>query len=254
MTNKSAANIQGPTQLNDPDNKFETDRYEVVDIWPHDSKAFTEGLEFFEGVLYESTGGNKNTRDIGLSSLRRVDLRTGKVLQKLPVDEDDFAEGLTIFRDKIFQLTYRSHKGFIYDLKGFIYEREFAYPADINEGWGLTHDDRHLIMSDGTNCIRFLDPVYFQVVKTICVNEGKTPVYGLNELEYVNGEIYANILDDNRLMRIDPEFGNVLGWVDLTKLRRRNAKVLNGIAHDKASGHLFITGKDWPKLYEIRLK
>lgn len=252
--NKSADNIEGQPLRDDPRSKFDTEQYEVVKIWPHDSRAFTEGLEFFEGVLYESTGGDKNTPDIGLSSLRRVDLQTGKVLQKLLLDKDYFAEGLTIFGNKIFQLTYRAHKGFIYDLKSFTHQGEFPYTGDINEGWGLTHDDRHLIMSDGTSRIRFLDPVHFEVVKTICIKKGKTPLSKLNELEYCKGEIYANILGDNCIVRIDPQCGNVLSWIDLTKLRPRNSKVLNGIAHNKASGHLFITGKDWPTLFEIRLK
>lgn len=233
--------------------KFETDQYEVLGSFPHDPTAFTEGLEFHNGFLYESTGGDKTTPDIGLSSLRRVDLQTGRVLQELCIDKDYFAEGLTIFENKIFQLTHRSRKGFIYDLKSFTYRTDFPYAKDLNEGWGLTHDDNHLIMSDGTNRIRFLDPIHFNVVRTICINVDKTPLSNLNELEYVKGEIYANILNDNRIVRIDPQRGNILGWIDLTKLRPRNSRVLNGIAHDNASGHLFITGKDWPTLFEIRL-
>jgi len=254
MMLKPADNLEHGSIQDNGTCKIETEQYEVVNAWPHDPKAFTEGLEFFNGVLFESTGGDKGTPDIELSSLRRVDPQTGKVLQKLPIDKEFFAEGLTILGDRIFQLTYRSYKGFIYDLKSFILQGEFSYSAGINEGWGLTHNDQHLIMSDGTNCIRFLDPVHFEVFKTIFVNDGNTPLFDLNELEYVKGEIFGNILGDNRIVRIDPKLGKILGWIDLTALRPPYSKVLNGIAQDKATGHLYITGKDWPTLFEIRLK
>src|SRR6266849_6178697 len=173
--------LAGQSMPEEQELKIQTKHYEVVHAWPHDCEAFTEGLEFFNGVLYESTGGDKDTPDIGLSSLRRVDLNTGKVLQELPIDKDYFAEGLTIFGHKIFQLTYRSHKGFIYDLKSFKPQGEFPY---TDEGWGLTSDNTNLIMSDGTSIIRFLDPVSFKVVHTIPLTEGKHPLERLNELEY----------------------------------------------------------------------
>lgn len=234
--------------------QIETGHYEVVGSWPHDPKAFTEGLEFFDGYLYESTGGDKGTPDIGLSSLRKVNLRSGEVLQKLDLDKEHFAEGLTIFGDKIFQLTYRSKKVLVYDLKKFTPVAELPYDAGIEEGWGLSHDDRHLIMSDGTDQIRFLDPVNLKILRTKSVKVGRKPLSDLNELEYVNGQIYANVLGEDYIARLDRHTGNVLGWIDLTKLRPRNSKVLNGIAYDKSNGHIFVTGKQWPTLYELRLR
>lgn len=224
--------------------------YEVVNSWPHDTQAFTQGLVFYRDALYESTG------HYGASTLRKVELRTGKVAQKAGVDARYFAEGMTIFREKIYQLTWMGHKGFIYDLKSFHTEGEFAYEG---EGWGLTHDGQSLIMSDGTNRIRFLDPQTFKVIRTISVDDHGQPLMELNELEYIKGEIYANVWKTDRIVRLDPQSGRILGWIDLTGLlapeeRHDEEDVLNGIAYDEQDDRLFVTGKRWPKLFEIRLK
>ena len=224
--------------------------FEVVNTWPHDRAAFTQGLIFNDGVLLESTGQN------GESSLRRVELTTGKVLQQVDVEDQYFAEGLTLFQGKLFQLTWQHKKGFIYDPVTFAAQGEFRYDG---EGWGLTHDEKFLILSDGTNQIRFIDPSNFSIARTISVFENGRPLRELNELEYIKGEIYANIWHTDRIVRIDPATGNILGWIDLDGLlsateRRDPEAVLNGIAYDQAGDRLFVTGKLWPKLFEIRLK
>ncbi len=223
--------------------------YQVVNTWPHDDEAYTQGLAFHDGQLFESTGLR------GESTLRRVELKTGKVKKKIEVAREYFAEGMTIFRDKIFQLTWQSKKGFVYDLKKFKQEGEFAYEG---EGWGLTHDDHSLIMSDGTNRIRFLDPASFQVQRSISVFDQGQPLTQLNELEYINGEIYANVWKTDRIVRIDPTTGKINAWIDMTGLHHQGEEgsaenCLNGIAYDAESGRLFVTGKRWPSLYEIRL-
>jgi glutamine cyclotransferase len=224
--------------------------FEVVNSWPHDCKAFTQGLVFYQNLFFESTG------QYGESSLRRVEPLTGKVLKKVKVDREYFAEGIAIFQGKIFQLTWESHKGFIYDLESFERVGEFTYDG---EGWGLTHDGRSLIMSDGTNRIRFLDPVSLKVERKISVYNNNQPLLMLNELEYIKGEIYANIWHSDRIVRIDPASGKITGWIDLAGLLSskgdcQQAEVLNGIAYDEGSDRLFITGKLWPKVFEIRLK
>ncbi|HEY6187065.1 MAG TPA: glutaminyl-peptide cyclotransferase [Pyrinomonadaceae bacterium] len=224
--------------------------FEVINAWPHDTGAFTQGLEIHQGSLYESTGRN------GASSLRQVELETGRVLRKVEVPQEYFAEGLTIFQGKIYQLTWQSHKGFIYDLASFQPLGEFTYEG---EGWGLTHDDRSLIMSDGTNLIRFIDPVNYKTERAIKVYDGDRPLTKLNELEYIHGEIYANIWETDWIVRLDPQTGKILGWIDLKDLlpradRSAQTDVLNGIAYDGASDRLFVTGKLWPKLFQIRLK
>ncbi|HKP71485.1 MAG TPA: glutaminyl-peptide cyclotransferase [Pyrinomonadaceae bacterium] len=224
--------------------------YKIKHAWPHDTQAFTQGLIFLDGVLWESTG------QYGSSSLRKVELKTGKVIKMIPVPRDYFAEGMTVFQGKVFQLTWQSHKGFIYDPATFQKQGEFAYPT---EGWGLTHDGESLIMSDGSNLIRFLDPTTFQTTRVLSViDEGGEPVSHLNELEYVKGEIYANIWQTDRIVRVDPKSGKILGWIDLTGLlsdaeRTDESDVLNGIAYDAKDHRLFVTGKLWPKLYEIEL-
>lgn len=223
--------------------------YQVVDVRPHDPEAFTQGLFFLKGVLFESTGLN------GHSSLRRVDLQTGRVLQKLDVSAQYFAEGMTILDGKIYQLTWQNQKGFVYDLESFALKREFTYTG---EGWGLTTDGHSLIMSDGTNQIRFLDPATFQVTRTIQVLDHGAPLPRLNELEYVKGEIFANIWQTQSVVRINPADGTVTGMIDFSGLLapsdyRGNTDVLNGIAYDPAGDRLFVTGKNWPKLFEVRL-
>jgi glutamine cyclotransferase len=224
--------------------------YEIVASYPHDVKAYTQGLVFHDGTLYESTG------QYGESSLRKVELKKGKVKKKLDVPGQYFAEGLALFNGKLYQLTWQHGKGFIYDLKDFKLEGEFNYDG---EGWGLTTDGQSLILSDGTNQLRFIDPATFRVIKTISVLDGEQPITELNELEYIHGSIYANVWKMDRIARIDPRTGRILAWIDLAGLRpeetlRNSENVLNGIAYDAANDHLYVTGKRWPKIFEIRLK
>lgn len=223
--------------------------YEIVNVYPHDPHAFTQGLVYENGYLYESTGQH------GESSLRKVELQTGKVMQRRDVEERYFAEGLALFQGKLFQLTWQDNKGFIYDPETFTPQGEFNYSG---EGWGLTHDDKSLILSDGSNELRFLDPKTFQVERTIRVYEKDQRLSELNELEYVKGEIFANIWQQDRVARINPASGKLLGIIDLSGLLPQqdhlpNTDVLNGIAYDAAQDRLFITGKYWPKLFEIKL-
>jgi len=223
--------------------------YEVVNSWPHLRSHFTQGLVYHDGKLYESTG------QYGSSLLCRLDLKSGEVKKKVDVDRQYFAEGMTILNDRIFQLTWQAHKGFIYDLKDFKPLGEFAYDG---EGWGLTNDGQSLIMSDGTNKLRFLDPQSFSVVRTVEVFDQGKPLLDLNELEYIKGEIYANIWHSDRIVRIDPKTGKITAWINLAGLRPQEDgddgdNVLNGIAYDSKTDRLFVTGKRWSKLYEIRL-
>jgi len=223
--------------------------YKVKNSWPHDRRAYTQGLIFLEGILWESTG------QYGSSSLRKVELKTGKVLKQISVPQKYFAEGMTVFNNKVFQLTWQEHKGFIYDPATFQKQGEFTYTG---EGWGLTHDGESLIMSDGTNQLRFLDPATLRTKRTVSVLNAGEPVEQLNELEYINGEIYANIYQTDRIVRVDPKSGKILGWIDLTGLLKTKERtgeedVLNGIAYDEAGKRLFVTGKMWPKLFEIEI-
>ena len=224
--------------------------YEVVNTYPHDAQAFTQGLIFQDGALLESTGLEHH------STLRRVELQTGKVLQKVDVPPYFFAEGMTLFNGKIYQLTWKGEKGFVYDPKTFEKTGEFKYAG---EGWGLTHDADSLILSDGTDEIRFIDPNTQEVKRKISVRDAGRPVEEINELEYVRGEIYANVWHDNRVARIDPRDGRVAGWVDLSGLLKPGEvsdeeAVLNGIAYDEQGDRLFVTGKLWPKLFEVKLR
>lgn len=224
--------------------------YEVVAAWPHDRGAFTQGLVFRDGNFLESTGLN------GQSSLREAEAKTGRVLKQVGVPAQFFAEGLAVLGDRAYQLTWQSHKGFVYDVDTFRLEREFAYEG---EGWGLATDGHTLILSDGTSRIRFLDPATFQVLRTIDVIEDGKPVARLNELEWINGEIFANVWQTDRVVRIDPATGQVGGVIDFAGLlpateRGPETDVLNGIAYDAANDRLFITGKRWPKIFEVRLK
>lgn len=223
--------------------------YQVINRFPHDPQAFTQGLVIAGDTLYESTGLN------GSSSLRKVDLATGQVLARVDVPRKYFAEGMTLLNGRIFQLTWRSQVGFMYDLACLCQRGEFAYDG---EGWGLTNDGRSLIMSDGTARIRFLDPTSLAVTRTITVQDHDRPLTNLNELEYINGEIYANIWQTDRIARIDPISGALLGWVDLSGLlpqqdRGPSVDVLNGIAYDPETNRLFVTGKNWPALFQIAL-
>lgn len=223
--------------------------YEAVHTFPHDRSAYTQGLVFHDGKLLESTG------QIGHSSLRRVELETGKVQQKVDVDAPYFAEGITLLKGKIYQLTWQQGIGFIYDAWTFQKLGQFNYQG---EGWGLANDGQSLILSDGSNRIRFLDAANFEVRRTITVVDGRTPVAELNELEYIQDEIYANVWHTDRIARIDPRTGAVVGWIELTGLLGHGEvsdkeAVLNGIAYDETNSRLFVTGKLWPKLFEIRL-
>ncbi len=241
--NSAAATTPAPA-------KPKTYGYEVVNSWPHDTKAFTQGLVFHDGALLESTGQN------GLSTLRRVELKTGKVLKKVDVPAQYFAEGVTLLGGKIYQLTWQHGRGFIYDPENFQRVGEFRYDG---EGWGLTQDGESLILSDGTSQIRFIDPETFQLRRTLSVRDGGQPLREINELEYVKGEIWANVWHKDMVARIDPRTGGVVGWIDLKGLLAPGEAgdpeaVLNGIAYDEAGDRLFVTGKLWPKLFEIRLK
>jgi glutamine cyclotransferase len=244
---RGVADLPENGAVSDPASKY---GYEVINTWPHDPGAFTQGLVFQDGNLLESTGLQ------GRSSLRRVELDTRKVLQMVNIPPPYFAEGLTLFKGKLYQLTWRHERGFIYDAWTFEKIGEFSYSG---EGWGLTNDGESLILSDGTNRLRFLDPDNFQVRRSIAVLDQRTAVTDLNELEYVHGEIYANVWHQNQIARIDPQTGRVTAWVDLTGLLKPEEAtdeeaVLNGIAYDETSDRLFVTGKLWPKLFEIRLK
>jgi glutaminyl-peptide cyclotransferase len=224
--------------------------YKVIHEYPHDSDAYTQGLIFLDGHLYEGTGRN------GKSSIRMVELATGRVLQRYDLPAEYFGEGLTDWGSDLIELTWKAEKGFVYDRFSFSQRRTFAYKG---EGWGLTHDGKQLIMSDGSASLRFLDPQTFRETKRISVtDENGKPVLNLNELEYVRGQIYANIWETDRIARISPTSGKVLGWIDLlgiidkSKLTDNDA-VLNGIAYDSKTDRLFVTGKLWPKLFEIKV-
>jgi glutaminyl-peptide cyclotransferase len=227
-----------------------TDGYQIVHTYPHDAKAFTQGLVFVDGQLYESTGQN------GRSSVRMVDLATGHVLQKHDLPEEYFGEGLTDWGSNLIQLTWKAQKGFVYDRFSFSLLRTFEYEG---EGWGLTHDETQLIMSDGSSQLRFLDPKSFRVTRRVRVtDEDGRAVENLNELEYLHGEIYANIWHSEEIARISPRTGKVLGWIDLSGIIDKRElhdpeAVLNGIAYDAVGDRLFVTGKFWPKLFEIRV-
>ena len=224
--------------------------YKVINTYPHDQSAFTEGLVFEDGVLYEGTGLH------GQSNLRRVKLDTGEILQIYELPPQFFGEGVTIYGNKIIQLTWQSNIGFVYNKYSFKLLQEFNYP---DEGWGITHDEKHLIMSDGTETLHFLNPETFEEISQIEVSANDIPVTRINELEYIQGEIYANIWQTELIARIDPLTGQVIGWVDLKgilspKDDSKTVDVLNGIAYDAKNDRLFVTGKYWPKLFEIKLR
>lgn len=223
--------------------------YEVINVYPHDRNAYTQGLIFDDGAFIEGTGLYRR------SSLRRVAIETGSVLKYRELPPHLFGEGVTIFGDKIIQLTWRSNVGFVYDKDSFELLREFNYPT---EGWGVTCDGRHLIMSDGTANLYFLHPETFEEQSRIEVHDDNGSVESLNELEYVDGEVYANVFQTNRIAKINPKTGKLVGWIDLKGIlsiedRRGRVDVLNGIAYDAEKKRLFVTGKLWPKLFEVEL-
>ena len=226
--------------------------YQIVRVYPHDHEAFTQGLQYVGGVLYEGTGLN------GRSSIRRVELETGKVQQKRDVPSQYFGEGITVWKNDLIELTWQSHVAFVYDRATFEPKKQFSYPG---EGWGLTHDGTNLIMSDGSDELRVLDPVTFAEMRRIKVTAAGAPIRALNEIEYVKGEILANLWQTDYVARIAPATGKVGGYIDFRGLLSpqerlavdANGGVLNGIAHDPARDRLFITGKLWPKLFEVKI-
>jgi glutamine cyclotransferase len=227
----------------------ETDTFKVIQTYPHDPNAFTQGLCFSDGQLYESDGL------YGQSSLREDDLATGQALQKVKVPGQYFAEGLTNWGNTLIQLTWKAHVAFVYDRTTFRLLRTLHYEG---EGWGLTQDGKSLIMSDGTSTLRYLNPETFAVERTLHVTDHGKPIDQLNELEYVHGEIYANIWQTDQIARISPRTGDVIAWIDMRGIlpdveRRDSNAVLNGIAYDPATHKLYVTGKLWPKLFEIEV-
>jgi glutamine cyclotransferase len=231
--------------------------YRVVKTHPHDPNAFTQGLAYENGFLYEGTG------IYGKSTLRRVDLDTGQILQIYKLPDKYFGEGMTIFKDKIYQLTYKSKIGFVYDKSSFKLLQRFNYPtlrpgSGQAEGWGITHDGKNLIMSDGSSTLYLWDPETLQRTGSIKVRDNGVPVSGLNELEYIKGQLFANVWPTERIAIISPQTGQVTGWIYMQGLLSQQelnkpVDVLNGIAYDADDDRLFITGKFWPKLFEIKL-
>ncbi len=229
--------------------------FEIINEYPHDKKAYTQGLEYYNGFLYETTGRR------GQSSLRKVDIKTGKVLQKVELEKEYFGEGMTILNDKIYWLTWEAKKGFVYDLKTFKREKEFSYNKS-KEGWGLTNNGNELIKSDGTNKIWFLNSETLEEKKAIEIYTNKYAVNNLNELELIDGKIYANKYQQNAIVIINKNTGAIEGIANLKDLKKEMEKtqklvaqdeVLNGIAYDKENDRLFVTGKNWGKLFEIKL-
>ncbi|MDQ4122633.1 MAG: glutaminyl-peptide cyclotransferase [Acidobacteriota bacterium] len=254
-----ATNTNTNAAATTPKNAIPTYSYEVVNIYKHDSQAFTQGLIFYNGFLYESTGQH------GRSTLRKVRLEDGDVVKKRKLNDRYFAEGLTIFNDKLYQLTWQENTCFIYDVNSFEPTGELKY---IGEGWGLTNDGTNLIMSDGSHQLKFVNPTNFQNVRTITVTHEGKPQFRLNELEYIKGEIWANIWHSedpevlgkpNIIARIDPNSGKIVGWIDLNGISpedvaRNEENTLNGIAYDAQGDRIFVTGKNWRKLFEIKIK
>jgi glutamine cyclotransferase len=222
--------------------------YEIIESYPHDQTAFTQGLEFNNGFLFEGTGLYNQ------STLRKVELETGKVLESIALPDQYFGEGITIFNNRIIQLTWKANKGFIYQKESFELLSEFSYPT---EGWGITNDGFQLIMSDGTSTLFFLDPQSYETVKQIEVID-QEPISRLNELEYIQGQIYANIWLEDKIVVINPQTGKVEAWVDLAGLNPKDSidpnNVLNGIAYDSERDRIFVTGKNWSKLFQIDLR
>jgi glutamine cyclotransferase len=225
--------------------------YSILQDYPHNTNFFTQGLVFYDGYIYEGTG------ETGKSGIFKVDLMTGKILQEYMINEEYFGEGITILNNKLYQLTYRAQTGFIYDIESFEKKDSFKYRS--KEGWGLTNDGQYLIMSNGTHELIWLDPENFSEIKKIEVVNNKGPVNFLNELEYINGHIYANVYTTDLIVIIDSENGKVLSEIDLKGIINMYKKpsdtidVQNGIAYDDEKNRLFVTGKWWPRLFEIEL-
>ncbi len=245
----TATQTPTPTQTPVFTNNISVYTYTIIATYPHDHDAFTQGLVFEDGIFYEGTGLYEQ------SSLRKVAIETGQVQQIYELPKQFFGEGLTIYEDKIIQLTWKSQIGFVYNKDTFALLRQFRYPT---EGWGLTHDGHRLVMSDGTATIYFLSPDTLELIGQINVHINGKPVTRLNELEYIKGEVYANIWQTEQIVSINLENGNVTGLINLTGLLRgveinHPVDVLNGIAYDEEHDRLFVTGKWWPVLFEIEL-
>ena len=238
-------------------------QFNVLNVYPHDTLSYTQGFIIENGTLHESTGGSPAYNPYK-SWVGRVDLKTGKVNQKVTLDSSYFGEGITILKDKLYQLTWTSNKGFVYDVKTLKKLQEFPLKT---EGWGITNDSTNLIMSDGSSNLYFLNPNDFSTIKVLGVTDNNGPVNNLNELEFINGYIYANKYQTNYILKIDPSNGQVIGRADLTGILERYSKenvnkekytsndaVLNGIAYDGHTGKLYVTGKLWPSVYEISLQ
>ena len=242
-------NVQTTSNKVDSIQKPKVTKFEIVRIFNHDTHAFTQGLIYHNGYLYESTGQR------GQSSLRKINPKTGEVIKKIDIADEYFAEGLALYKNKLYQLTWVSHICFIYDFQTFKKNGSFDYDG---EGWGITNNNDNLIMSDGTNMLRFIDPVTYNVTKSIpVVDNNGSPVFNLNELEYVNGEIWANIWQTNRIARIDASTGVVNEFIDFSELWNylkvtTGTDVLNGIAYDYDTKTFYITGKNWDKMFEIK--
>jgi len=246
-----AMSAQAPSKtIPPPGSKTPVSGYTVVKSYPHDPKAFTQGLEYFDGFLYEGTGMK------GASALRKVELESGKVVQDEKLHPQYFGEGITIAQGKVFQVTWKDRQGFVYEAKTLKFIRNFTY---FGEGWGLTHDAGGLILSDGTSTLRFLELTRFQEKRKLKVIDGGVTIEGLNELEMIRGEIWANVWQTDYIARISPKDGRVVGWINLKGLLGPTAKlppdaVLNGIAYDAQKNRIFVTGKLWPRIFEITIK
>jgi glutamine cyclotransferase len=227
--------------------------YAIRSMWPHDPEAFTQGLLIHNGELFESTG------QFGTSWIGIVDINTGKVDKKVILDKQYFGEGIAILNNKIFQLTWQNKVGFVYDLKTYKKLKDFRFDSFAKEGWGLTHDNVNLIMSDGTNNLHYLDTVTLEVVKSVKVTDDNGPVKNLNELEYIEGFVFANVWQTNLILKIDPNTGKVVGRIDLSKLASDARKaspqvdVLNGIAWHPETKSVLVTGKNWPNIYILKI-
>lgn len=226
------------------------DTYEIVNSYPHDPNAFLQGLVWYDNGFYESTGRE------GHSTLRRIEFPSGKVIKSVSLASDLFGEGLALVGDRLVQLTWKAHRGFVYDRESFKLLREFKYDT---EGWGITYDGKNLVMSDGSSTLLYLDAETFQPVRRLNVTWNGRPQDNLNELEYIEGEIWANIWQQDYILRIDPKTGKVKSYLDMKnllppQLRTGNENVLNGIAYDSKTKRIFVSGKLWPRIFEIRLK
>jgi glutaminyl-peptide cyclotransferase len=243
------ADPQSPLAAADRNRSVPVDTYEVVARYPHDPQAFCQGLVVRDGVMFEGTGQN------GRSSLREVELKTGRVLREMELNREYFGEGVCWHGDRLFQLTWKNRVAFEYNARTL---EVLAVHRYSGEGWGLTSDGESLILSDGSSTLRYLDPRDFRVQKKLKVTANGRPLEQLNELEFIDGEIWANIWYSDRVARISPKTGEVVGWVDFTGLwpaaqRPNHEAVLNGIAYDTEQKKLYVTGKNWPRLFEVRL-